>query len=164
MERTLDGMGPINVILARMHNKRLILLAILLAGLAGSIFIWYSMSSRPEVQANGIPISPEIEERFGVRFTFLALTAQDGLIDLRYRILDENKARDIGHYSTTTPVLIVEDSGEAVDVTVMGWHNHRVERGRIYYTLIRNTGNVVKRGDKVTIKIDDLMLEHVPVR
>lgn len=164
MERTIPGINQTNNALSKMQNKKALLLFIILIGLVVSAFIWYSMSGRPELQANGVPISPEIEERYGVRFTFVALVAQEGLLDVRYRILDENKARDMGHYTTTTPVLINEDSGKAVDVTVMGWHNHRVERGRIYYTLIRNTGNAIQRGDKITIKIDDLELKHVPVR
>jgi hypothetical protein len=108
-----------------------------------------------------IPKSPEIEERFGVRFTFVATTASSGFIDLRYRVVDTGKARNFGHYTETSPMLINEDTGAVIDVTRMGLHNHRVEPGRIYYVLFRNTNSGVQRGDRITIQVGDLKLEHV---
>ena len=46
----------------------------------------------------------------------------------------------------------------------MGLHNHRVEAGRIYYILYRNTANAVQPGERVTIQIDKLRLENVVVQ
>lgn len=111
-----------------------------------------------------IPTNPEIEERFGVRFTFIALTADGGLVDLRYKVIDEGKAKNFGHYTETSPMILVEDTGTVIDVTRMGLHNHRVEQGRIYYILFRNSGNAIRPGDKVTLAIDDLAIKHITVR
>jgi hypothetical protein len=111
-----------------------------------------------------VPINPEIEERFGVRFTGLHLVARHGLVDLRYRVLDAGKAKNFGHYTETSPLIIAEDSGKTVEVTIMGLHNHRVETGRTYYVLYRNTADALDPGSLVTIQIGDLSLEHVPVQ
>ena len=133
------------------------LLALIGAGLGA----WQLFAPEKQWEAGTMPVSPEIEERFGVRFSLLAVTADGGMIELRYRVIDEGKAANFGHYTETAPLLIAEDTGDVVDVTIMGLHNHRVEPGRQYYVLYRNTGGVIESGRPVTIAIGDLELEHV---
>ncbi len=131
---------------------------LLLAGLAA----WRAYdSSRISWEPGTMPISPEIEEKFGVRFTFVAVTAGGGMVELRYRVIDEGKAANFGHYTETSPMLIAEDTGEIVDVTIMGLHNHRVEPGRTYYVLYRNTGGAIQPRRPLTIAIGEYELEHV---
>jgi hypothetical protein len=108
-----------------------------------------------------MPVSEEIEDKFGVRFTFLAITADGGMVELRYRVVDEDKAANFGHYTETAPMIISEDTGDIIDVTIMGLHNHRVEPGRTYYVLYRNTGGVLASGRPATIAVGDLELKHV---
>lgn len=96
-----------------------------------------------------------------MRFTFVAVTADGGFVDLRYRVVDTGKARNFGHYTETSPMLINERSGEVVDITRMGLHNHRVEPGRIYYVLFRNTSSAIQRGDRISIAVGDLKIENV---
>jgi hypothetical protein len=139
-------------------------LGIVLGGMliAGAIFGWRILAiSRQEWAPGTMPVSKEIEEKFGVRFTFLAITAEGGMVELRYRVIDEGKAANFGHYTETAPMLVSEDTGEVVDVTIMGLHNHRVEPGRTYYVLYRNTGGALKSGRPVTIAIGNYELEHV---
>jgi hypothetical protein len=121
-------------------------------------------NATPQYIGNGIPAHPEIEQRFGVRFTGVYVVARGGMIDLRYRVLDAGKAKNFGHFTETSPLLIAEDSGQRVEVTVMMLHNHRVEGGRVYYILFRNTGNAIKPGSKVTIQLDDITLDQVIVQ
>ena len=121
---------------------------------------WWMQPAEPTVPV--MPASPAIEEKYGVQFTFLAVTADGGLIDLRYRVVDAGKARSFGHYTETAPLLVSEDTGLMVQTTAMGLHNHRVETGYTYYILYRNTASAIKSGSKVTIQVGDLKLEHVP--
>lgn len=146
------------------HNFKLFLPAILLFGILMGIQIWRLYGgSQPQLQSNGVPINVEIEERFGVRFTGVHTVGRSGLVDLRYRVLDVGKAKNFGHYTETSPMLIAEDSGKTIEVTIMGLHNHRVEAGRSYYILYRNTDNALNPGTKVTLQIDDLEMKHIPV-
>ena len=147
------------------HNFKLFLPAVVLFVALTGFYAWrLDQASKPELQPNGVPINPEIEERFGVRFTGLHLLARHGLVDLRYRVLDAGKAKNFGHYTETSPLIIAEDSGKKIEVTIMGLHNHRVETGRTYYVLYRNTADALDPGSLVTIQIGDLVLEHVPVQ
>lgn len=147
------------------RNVKILLPAVLLFTAITGFNVWRLVyADRPELQANGVPISPEIEERYGVRFAGIHLIAKNGLIDLRYRVVDAGKAKNFGHYTETSPLLISEESGKVVEVTIMGLHNHRVETGRMYYIMYRNTANALRPGDWATIQIGDLMLEHVPVQ
>ena len=148
-----------------LHNMKLLLPALVLFVALMGLNVWrLNRASKPVLQPNGIPISPEIEERFGVRFTGLYLVAKHGLVDLRYRVLDAGKAKNFGHYTETSPLIISEESSEKIEVTIMGLHNHRVETGRTYYVLYRNTADALDPGSLVTIQIGDLSLEHVPVQ
>jgi hypothetical protein len=130
--------------------------------LLGSTFsAWQMLRPEPQWEPGTMPVNSEIEQKFGVRFAFLAVTADGGMVELRYRVVDEGKAANFGHYTETAPMLIAEDTGEIVDVTIMGLHNHRVEPGRMYYVLYRNTGNAIQSHRPVTIAVGDLKLEHV---
>lgn len=149
--------GPLGI------TARHLLLAVgLLAITAGLWTAWQIYSTDPEAQAHepGIPLSQEIEDKFGVRFTFMAVIADGGMVDLRFRIIDPAKAANFGHYTETSPRLIAEDSGLTVDTTIMGLHHHEMEVGRVYYVLYRNTANAIRPGDLVTIAIDDMKIEH----
>lgn len=143
----------------RIEHLALVLGLVLLVG--GAFAGWRAFGPQPEWVPGTMPVSIDIEEKFGVRFAFLAVTADGGMVELRYRVVDEGKAANFGHYTETAPLLIAEDTGKVVDVTIMGLHNHRVEPGRMYYVLYRNTGNAIQSHRPVTIAVGDLQLEHV---
>ena len=143
--------------------NHLVLVAGLLLLIGGALLTWQILDHGTQLEPGTMPLSQEIEDKFGVRFTFAAVTAGGGMVELRYRVLDEGKAANFGHYTETAPLIIAEDTGEIVDVTIMGLHNHRVEPGRMYYVLYRNTGGAVQSHRPVTIAIGDLKLEHVVV-
>jgi len=141
---------------------RLFIPTILLLALIGVVaYQQFDLSPAEKEVDTSIPISPEIEEKYGIRFTYLAVTANGGMVDLRYRVIDVEKAKNFGHYTETSPMLIAEDTGTTIETTIMGFHNHRVEPARIYYVLYRNTGNAIRPGGKVTIAIGDLTISHI---
>ena len=148
--------GPLGINIT--HLALLLGLLVLIgAGLAG----WQIFGPEQKWEPGNMPLSAEIEDKYGVRFNFLAVTAKGGMVELRYRVVDEGKAANFGHYTETAPMLIAEDTGKVVDVTIMGLHNHRVEPGRTYYVLYRNTDSAIESHRPVTIAIGDQKLEHV---
>src|SRR5262245_10831493 len=72
--------------------------------------------SRPAVSADGLP------GRSGVRITQVAVTGGGGLVDLRFRVLDPDKAHAL-HDPTTPPAVVDERSGLVLDRLLMG-HAH----------------------------------------
>ena len=148
-------------------RKALVVLALVaLLVTAAAIFFVYR-ANRPETVTGlygmEVPVNRAMEERFGVRVMFAALTGRDGIIDLRYRIVDPGKATDFGHYSETSPMLVTPD-GTIMSVTKMGLHNHRVEPGLIFHVLYRNTANAVKHGMPITVKVGDMELKNLIVQ
>jgi hypothetical protein len=149
---------------SRRRNFLLLLPALVLFVTILGFNLWRVGGGPAASYPNGIPPHPEIEERFGVRFTGLYMASKGGMIDMRYRVVDVGKAKIFGHYTETSPMIITQDAGKPIEVTVMMLHNHRVEGGRMYYILFRNTDNAVQPGSKVTIVIDDVRLENVVVQ
>ena len=129
-----------------------------------AVIIFFLVSKASAQDPGVVPAHPEIEERFGIQFTTITLTGETGMVDLRYKVLDVGKAKNFGHYTETTPMIIEQESGKTVETAIMGFHNHRVEPGRTYYLLYRNTANAIERGTKVTIKIDTMTIEDIVIR
>jgi len=149
--------GPLGI-----TAKHLLLAVGLLVITAGLWTAWqiYNDDSEAQARVPGIPLNQEIEDKFGVRFTSMAVIADGGMVDLRFRIIDPAKAANFGHYTETSPRLISEDTGLPVDTTIMGLHHHEMEVGRVYYVLYRNTANAIRSGDLVSIVIDNMKIEH----
>jgi hypothetical protein len=114
-------------------------------------------------------VSPLIEERYGVRVSQLSVTADGGMLDFRYLVLDPNKAIELADNpsqvlnGTSAPLvrLIAEDDGTQLQATLPMPHKDALIVGRSYFVLFGNNHGAVKSGRPVTIVIGDLRLEHV---
>lgn len=138
---------------------------LLLAALA----VWM-IASQFAPAPNGGPGANEIgraqaafEEAVGIRLVRVALTAGGGMLDLRYQVVDPDKAL-IVHDEEDPPTLIDEATGVAVRTP---WHDHStdfVHTGVHYYELIMNPDGVIRRGNTVTLVIGDARLEGIVVQ
>lgn len=109
------------------------------------------------------PINPEIEARWGIRITQVGVTADGGLIDVRYIVLDADKALGLLTEESNFPVLVDEGSGHLIRSAALMTAKHNVAAGNTSFMLYRNTRGWLAAGGRVTIRFDDLRLEHVPV-
>ena len=143
---------------------------------AGAVTAWFSFSThkdqsaaasapvaeiawgRTAVDANGLA------DRSGVRLTQVAVTGGGGLIDLRYQVLDPNRANSL-HDAATPPAVIEEGSGLVVrDLLMSHAHTGKYTAGETYYLVFENPGNWVRRGSKVSVLLGSAQVEHVVVR
>jgi hypothetical protein len=108
-----------------------------------------------------IPVNPAIEEQFGVRVSRVAAIADGGLVDVRFIVLDPDKALTTMEELSRVPLLIDEESGALVRSAALMNPTHDLAPGRTSYMLYRNTRGVIENGDLVTLKFGDLRLEHV---
>jgi len=118
------------------------------------------------------------EDELGVRVLHVSLTAGGGMVDVRYRVTNPEKAALLGagsHEITTpeeianSPLLIDEASGYAV----MEAQLHQMGRaqkqrgapqaGLTYFILFSNTGGLIKPGSQVALAVGDARLEHLSV-
>ena len=132
----------------------------LLAGLAA-----WMLATRPagttaaERAADGALFT----EQTGVRPVHVALTGGGGLVDVRYQVVDAEKAT-AAHDPKRPPSLIDEASGKPVDQTWMG-HSHAqaFHSGTSYFELLINSRGRLERGSEVTLVFGDARLEHLRV-
>jgi hypothetical protein len=107
------------------------------------------------------PTSLAIEERWGVRVTQLAVTADGGMIDFRYQVIDPNKSIALADNPQALVQLIAEDDGSEIKATLPMPHKEDQVVGGTYFVLYGNTKGAIKPGRPVTIVVGGLRLEHV---
>lgn len=118
-----------------------------------------------------VPINPQIEQQWGIRVTLVQLLADNGLVELRYMVVDPAKAARL-HADTTSltniPWIKVEGSDLSIRSRSVMYHfQHGVGQGvegNTYSIIYGNAGSAVHVGSKVSIVMPDgLELQHVPV-
>ena len=109
-------------------------------------------------------VQSAFEDKTGVRVVRVSITGQGGLIDLRYQVVDPDKAA-ILHEREYRPALIDEATGKLLNTPWMDHgHSGTFRAGVTYYDLLVNSAGVLKRGSVVSVVIGDTRLEHARVR
>jgi hypothetical protein len=113
---------------------------------------------RPSVDAAGLV------QRSGVKITQLAVTGGGGLVDLRYQVVDADKANAL-HKAGNPPALVEEETGLVINQLLMDHaHTGQFRVGQTYYLIFENPNTWVHRGSRVTVLLGDAQVEHVTVR
>lgn len=118
-----------------------------------------------------------LEEEYGIRVTLVAVTAAGGMVDVRYRIIDPEKAAQLidPEHGGIMPMIHVEDvlctepglRARYENIFLEPDPHMRTQQlipDRTYFTLIPNTRNVVTRGASVIVVFGDVALEPLAVR
>ena len=148
---------------SKTQNLKLsLLLPILVLALVGGFLaarLW--PAAPPALDPAITPINSEIEARWGIRITQIGVTADGGMVDFRYIVLDPDKALAMLQDLKNLPTLTAEDSGMVVSSAALMAPKHNLTAGRTYFLLYRNTRGAIKPGGAVSVVFDDLRLEHV---
>ena len=112
---------------------------------------------RPVVTADGLA------QQSGVKITQVAVTGDGGLVDLRFRVIDPERASAV-HDPATPPAVVDEDSGLVVHELFMN-HSHTgpYQAGVTYYLVFTNPGNWIHHGSRVTVMLGNAQVEHIVV-
>jgi hypothetical protein len=108
------------------------------------------------------------EEATGVRIVRIASVAGGGIVDLRFQVLDPDKALVV--HDNQSPLSIVDErSGTALRAAFHGKHSGGTAQvglnpGLTYYLLFANSGGVLQRSDLASVTVGDVRLEHLPVQ
>ena len=129
--------------------------------------VLYQAFQRPAAPSDpqgGAPINSAIEAKWGVRFKMVAITADGGLIDMRYLVIDPEKAQAMMNSLDTLPAIVKSDG--SVDFRLQRPMNHKneLQAGQSSYILYVNKANGLKRGDSVAIVVGDMRVEPVVVK
>lgn len=141
------------------------LLVILALAFVSSLALRFGASSATAGKGYRVPQSARLEALTGIRISQAALVGDGGLIEVRYTVLDTQKASRFQNDTKHPPVIYNErDRSNAVYRTALMKQGHDLRPGQSYFILYENNHGVVHRGDTVEIDSGDGKLTSVPVR
>lgn len=136
---------------AAARRPTVLLAAVLVVLTVGLVLGFRAMQGNPPPA--GTPTSSAIEQQWGVRFLRMGVTADGGMVDLRYVVLDADRAIKVASAPETTPLLTEQATGRVLFAVAMQPHVHDVTIGGTYYLLYRDTGGLVTAGAQVTVRL-----------
>jgi hypothetical protein len=109
----------------------------------------------------GPGVTAPVEERFGIHFESLRLAAGGWMLDLRYRVLDPEKASRIVHRNMdpalVNPVTRIRlGVPTAPKVGRLRQAPAKLEAERVYFVLFANQGRAFASGDRVLVTMGEL--------
>ena len=109
----------------------------------------------------------DLAKQWGIEIASIRLTANDHMIDYRYKVLDADKATDL-FKRQIKPYLIHQETGKVLAVPETAklgpLRNSNIpQEGKIYWMFFGNSGNLVKAGDSVTVVIGEFRVENLIV-
>lgn len=141
--------------------RRALIVTLPLALLAGGLLYWWAAT--PLRSADLSTPSIELEDRWGIQIRQVGVTADGGLVDLRYLVTDADKAARMFGDLQTTP-MIRTANGSTIQLRTLIKHHHTLEVGRTYYMLYRNTGNAIAPGSLITVLVGDVQVSGIIAR
>jgi|WetSurMetagenome_2_1015567.scaffolds.fasta_scaffold200851_2 hypothetical protein len=105
-------------------------------------------------------VMQELEERFGIRVTLIGVTAAGGMVDFRFKVLDQEKARVLTQEHDLMPVLNVQNTDTRLAMPG-GMHSMTLQNGKVYYILFGNPKGEVKPGTPISVAFGDMQLEAI---
>lgn len=142
---------------------RIAIMLILIAILIGLIF-WQNNVSIPKfftrIEETKSISSEELISNYGFRVRLIGVTAAGGLVDVRFKVLDKEKAAVLLNNPEYFPELRAED-GTLIKVPVESIQEMHLEDDGIVFMLFPNTGGAVTPGSSVNIRFGDIVLEPI---
>jgi hypothetical protein len=145
---------------------------VVVTGAAIVVAVWLPHASGGAKPASGavavawqrpVVSSAGLAQRSGVRIVRLAVSGDGGLLDLRYKVLDADKAAAI-HDVQTPPAVVDARTGLVMNELLMD-HSHTgaFKAAITYYLVFSNPGGWVHRGSTVTVLLGNAQVENVRV-
>ena len=134
---------------------------LLAAGLLAWTAPWAGERPGPKEPAAG-------RAELGIEVVRVTLSAAGNLVDLRYRVLDPDRAQALLAKGAKV-YLKDEATGKVLTVPSLGYvgslqqNSQSPEKGRIYFVLFNNVGQLVKPGRKVTLILGEKRIASLSV-
>jgi hypothetical protein len=112
------------------------------------------------VDARLVPAT-ELEQVYGIKVNLVAVTADGGLVDLRFTVLDKDKAEVVLHEAQSLPELLIAGSGAVLRAPQANAHKLNLIDGASYFLLFPNSGGLVQAGTEVSVVVDGIRLEPI---
>jgi len=138
----------------------LLMAVILLVGLLA-----YRAQPKPNAIALTTISQSALEEQYGLHVYLVAVTAAGGLVDVRFKFVDGEKAKLLLQDPENFPTLQVSGS----QVTLTAPEEGRpaeitFEDGANLFLLYQNAAGIVKPGTPVVIRFGDIQVDPIPAK
>ena len=139
--------------------KRVLIAIVLVLLLSSSL----SACSVGKTSQGTAPLSLNaLEAQYGLRVNQVAVTAAGGLVDVRLKVLDAEKAKQLLKDAASYPALMVAGSDAILTAPEESKAQElKLENGGMIMLLFPNTRNAVKPGANVAVLFGDIRLEPV---
>ncbi|MCG3206746.1 MAG: hypothetical protein FOGNACKC_00345 [Anaerolineae bacterium] len=120
-----------------------------LAVIAAGWFGWTYFSSQ-----HGLPAAAseaEFEEISGLRPKMIVVTANGGIVDFRFRVVNKARANNVMSDSALFPRLVVEETGRVLNPGAH--HISSYEADTAYFLFYPNVGSSVKTGTVLSVMV-----------
>ncbi|MFN2183189.1 MAG: hypothetical protein ACK2UU_04330 [Anaerolineae bacterium] len=102
-----------------------------------------------------------LESEYGIHINLLAVIAAGGIIDLRFKVLDSEKAAQLLDTPQPRLAIIAEDSGMVIQAPPDTEQNFTLQDGVVYFVQFPNVSHAVEAGRPVSLVIGDVRLEQL---
>ena len=140
----------------------ILLVVVLIAG-----FLAFRSQQKAPVTADPIQTisQNELESKYGLHVNLVAVTAAGGLVDVRMKLVDAEKAKLLLSDKNNFPSLWIEDkqASMALSDEVIS-QEITFENNASLYLMFPNVGSAVQRGTDVTIRFGGIALEPIPAQ
>ena len=126
----------------------------------------YQWSERPGTVAmmdTELISQQELQAKYGLNVNLVGITALGSIIDLRFSILDADKAASLLDDPERMPALLIEDGDQNMMIMParMSRHSEHLKTGGLYIMFFPNKQSVVHSGSQVSLVFGDIQLEPV---
>jgi hypothetical protein len=101
----------------------------------------------------------EIETKYGIQITLVAVTAANGLVDVRFRVEDPAKA-EVLFLPGNLPSIVTQDGKVTIPPPEQP-EAPSLTAGQVYFLLYPNTGGAVRAGSRITLAFGQMGLQVV---
>jgi hypothetical protein len=145
-------------------NKFFVPVVVLVILIVASL-VFLSLRKSPSAASVRIPITEStLEEEYGLHVNLVAITGAGGFVDVRFKIMDGEKAKAFLADKKNFPALLVND-----DLVLNASEDAKSQEIRFnddgnIFLLYVNSVNAVKRGSQLRILFGDIVLDPITVR
>jgi hypothetical protein len=161
--QTMPAQAPAEDQPPRRRRRRALVVAVLVAVLAGGGLARAAWTGPDDIRSGTRLVDADgLAARYGIKVNLLALVAAGGLVELRYQVVDPDKADPLLHDDDLHPALVVEETGATLVLTsAKHHHSTETELGGTYFILFANAHNAIHVGDRVTLVLGEVRIEHL---
>ena len=128
-------------------------------------FLAYSAQTKSDTVILTTLSQSALEEQFGLRVNLVAVTAAGGLVDVRFKFVDGEKAKALLQDPANFPTLQVSGSQTVLSAPEEGRPAEiTFEDDANLFILYPNAAGIVKPGTPVVIRFGDIQVDPIPAK